>query len=209
MFDIKLNTNIRNFLVSITSSSNNIEITEIIEQDYISIDALKDIYKSNKSTQPKISLKELLTPLEFQIKEKHVRGSHYTDEFKKQLNYLKLKNEEDDYQNMIKKSNLQSKAYDDDYISPAQMNKQIKEQVTTVFNIIISVLSVIAAIWYWTKSSMVVSPEYRILLCLFFGILVLVAEVVVYNSYLNKIETAKTTERAKKEKISVIERIVI
>lgn len=47
------------------------------------------------------------------------------------------------------------------------------------------------------------------ILCLFFGILILVAELVVYNSYLRKISDAKEKERAKIEKKKVVKEIVI
>lgn len=86
-----------------------------------------------------------------------------------------------------------------DSLTPLQEHKQVKSQITTIFNIFISVASVTYAVWYWTYSSMRLSDAYRILLCLFFGLLVLIAEVVVYMSYLNKVEEAKIKERSKKE----------
>ena len=60
-------------------------------------------------------------------------------------------------------------------------------------------MSVAYAIWYWTETSWGLPLSYRVLLSVFFGILVLVAEVVVYMGYLNKIEDARTRERKKKE----------
>ena len=67
----------------------------------------------------------------------------------------------------------------------------------------------VVAIWYWTGSSSNLALHYRVITCLFFGILVLIAEVVVYNSYLNKIEDAKKRERTKKETKKVVKKIVL
>lgn len=206
MFGIVLNENILKFLKAIKNEENGSEVEQIIEQKYVSIMTLKEFYKENNA-ETKTSLRDLLSPLTFKYKETKVPGANYTNQFKQRLEYLKLKQDEDMYQDMIKKSNLRTS--DEDWVSPAQMNKQIKEQITTVFNIIVSVLSVVVAIWYWTNSSMNTSPQYRILLCLFFGILVLIAEVVVYNSYLRKIDEAKDKEKAIEEKKKVIKKMVI
>ena len=206
MFGIVLNENILKFLEAIKNEENGSEVEQIIEQKYVSIMTLKEFYKENNA-ETKTSLRDLLSPLTFKYKETKVPGANYTKQFKQRLEYLKLKQDEDMYQDMIRKSNLRTS--DEDWVSPAQINKQIKEQITTVFNIIVSVLSVVVAIWYWTNSSMNASPQYRILLCLFFGILVLIAEVVVYNSYLRKIDEAKDKEKTIEEKKKVIKNMVI
>mmetsp|Transcript_2637 Transcript_2637/g.3093 ORF Transcript_2637/g.3093 Transcript_2637/m.3093 type:complete len:209 (-) Transcript_2637:886-1512(-) len=122
--------------------------------------------------------------------------------FIKSMEQLRLKEKEEEYQKLIKPKQEFDTLYDnslDDIMTPAQAHKEIKSQLTTIVNILISVGSVVYAIWYWTDSSMKLQDGYRILLCLFFGILVLVAEVVVYMSYLNKIEEAKVKERNKLE----------
>lgn len=78
-----------------------------------------------------------------------------------------------------------------------------------MFNIFVSVASVVYAIWYWTDSSWGIRDSYRILICLFFGILILVAEVVVYLGYLRRVEEAKVKERNKKEVKKVIRSFTI
>lgn len=122
--------------------------------------------------------------------------------FIKSMEQLRLKEKEEEYQKLIRPKQEFNTLYDnslDEIMTPAQAHKEIKSQLTTIVNILISVGSVVYAIWHWTDSSMKLQDGYRILLCLFFGILVLVAEVVVYMSYLNKIEEAKVKERNKLE----------
>ena len=173
------------------------------------MESLVNLYNLYWKDSSEVSLKELMTSLDFKFKDKRKPGENYTTEFKEQLNKLRLMQQENEYQKLVNKEKEHSslvhvKEGDELELSPAQINKQIKEQVTTIFNILLSVVSVVFAIWYWTGTSMRVEVQYRILLCLFFGILVLVAEVVVYNSYLNKIDAAKQKERRKKEKKKVI-----
>lgn len=55
-----------------------------------------------------------------------------------------------------------------------------------------------------TASSWRLRDSYRVLLTVFFGLLVLVAEVVVYMGYLNKIEEARQKEYKKTEVKKVI-----
>lgn len=87
--------------------------------------------------------------------------------------------------------------------------KEVKHQITTIFNIMITVGSVGYAVWYWSGSSMRLGNGTRVLLSLFFSILVLIAEVVVFGSYLRKIDEAKIKEKGLVEKKQVIETLVI
>lgn len=220
MFQIKLNLNLKSFLKELNENKliSSEEYTTLVEdQGYMSIHTLLELYKKQDGVK-QYSIHQLLTPLEFQFKEKPTRGSSYTPEFKKQLELLRNNLKEREYQDMVKNEPLNSNnfngnnnsRYDDDsQLTPAQMNKQIKEQVTTIFNILVSVVSVVFAIWYWSGSSSRFPVGIRILLCLFFGILVLVAEVVVYNGYLQKLNEAKVKERSKREKKRVVKTIKI
>lgn len=89
----------------------------------------------------------------------------------------------------------------DDIAAPSisQQTKEVKHQITTIFNIALSVASVSYAIWYWTKSSAGLGVSARALLSIWGGLLILVAEVVVYGRYVQKVTTARVTERRKKE----------
>ncbi|SMN18858.1 similar to Saccharomyces cerevisiae YKL119C VPH2 Integral membrane protein required for vacuolar H+-ATPase (V-ATPase) function, although not an actual component of the V-ATPase complex [Maudiozyma saulgeensis] len=219
MFEIKLNKCLKTELEKLSSeatitqqqnqSFSKDEISRYIKHDSIPMSSLLSIYNLYWKDNTGVTIKELLTPLSFKFKEKRKRGEGYSKEFKEQLEKLRLVQQENDYQRLVSReketnSLVHVKEGDELDLSPAQINKQIKEQVTTIFNILLSVLSVIFAIWYWTGTSMRIDIPYRILLCLFFGILVLVAEVVVYNSYLNKIDDARKKERSKVEKKKVI-----
>lgn len=120
------------------------------------------------------------------------------------MELLRLKAQEEEYQKLVDSSPdvgplLYEQSRLEKHLTPAQMHKEVKSQITTIFNIAISVGSVVYAIWYWTESSMRLKDSYRVLMCIFFGLLVLVAEVVVYLGYLNKIEVARAKESQQKE----------
>ncbi|SCW04551.1 LAFE_0H16028g1_1 [Lachancea fermentati] len=202
MFEVRLNPKLTELLKNLEGSS---QAEEIIEKGSISMKTLIALHQEEWKTQ---SMKELLTPLEFQFKPKEEKRANYTPEFREQLHRLKLLQDESEYQEMIKRDGIAAPRSDHEP-TLAQMNKQVREQVTTVINVLISVGSVVWAIWYWTGSSSRMQIHNRVLLCLFFGILVLVAEVVVYNSYLRKIEEARLRERKKKEKKKVVKKLML
>jgi hypothetical protein len=125
-------------------------------------------------------------------------------EFVRSMELLRLKAQEEEYQRLVDSSPdvgplLYEQSRLEKHMTPAQMHKEVKSHITTIFNIAISVGSVVYAIWYWTESSMRLKDSYRVLMCIFFGLLVLVAEVVVYLGYLNKIEVARARESQQKE----------
>ena len=209
MFEIKLNDRITEFLRKFKNSAKSNEgidedIDLFLKRHAIPMQSLLFYVKEyRKDSDLQCSIKELLKPLEFEFKPKAVRGSHYSEDFKKNLEFLKYQEQELEYQSMVKRSKSVFSLQEEDELTPSQINKQIKEQVTTVFNVLVSVISVVVAIWYWTGSSTNFPIHVRLLLCLFFGILVLVADVVVYNSYLKKLEEAKVKEKTKVEKKKV------
>ncbi|AJS39960.1 Vph2p [Saccharomyces cerevisiae YJM1083] len=215
MFEIKLNDRITEFLRKFKNSAKSNEgidedIDLFLKRHAIPMQSLLFYVKEyRKDSDLPCSIKELLKPLEFEFKPKAVRGSHYSEDFKKNLEFLKYQEQELEYQSMVKRSKSVFSLQEDDELTPSQINKQIKEQVTTVFNVLVSVISVVVAIWYWTGSSTNFPVHVRLLLCLFFGILVLVADVVVYNSYLKKLEEAKLKEKTKVEKKKVLSKITL
>lgn len=174
---------------------------KLLSKSYISHQNLVLFYKDYKPTPNLVDLlkvTELYTP----NLNKSNESMPKTKEFVLSMEQLRIKAKEQEYQRLIKPKQEFQTLYDnsfDDPISPAQAHKELKGQLTTIVNVLISVGSVVYAIWYWTDSSMKLQDSYRILLCLFFGILVLVAEVVVYMSYVNKVEEAKIKERNKVE----------
>ncbi|QLQ78132.1 hypothetical protein HG537_0A03790 [Torulaspora globosa] len=212
MFQIQLNESIRSALQNAMEEeieqSRRDEIEAILKIGHLSIDSLIDHYEHY--LKGKISLKRLLSPMEFKFKAKHIPGSQYSPEFKKDMERLSLQQRENEYQELIQKSRLTfSPSGKNDDPTPAQMAKEIREQMTTVFNVLVSVVSVVFAIWYWSGSTTRLPLHYRVIFCLFFGILILVAEVVVYNSYLRKINDAKLKERSKIEKKKIVKQIII
>lgn len=183
--------------------------------------------KEKKNNQPSSNddITTLLANLSFYIPEK--RKVPQTDEFKARLQKLRILNEEKEYQRLIRSEqsiyeinstiggssaiNIQGNDDDDEsaMLTASQFNKQVKEQLTTIVNVFVTCGSAAFAVWYWTKTSMHVKESTRVFLSLFVGLVVLIAEVVVYNSYLRKMDEAKKVERRKKEIKKVIETIVI
>lgn len=110
-----------------------------------------------------------LKDINFVGSEPRIDGMNYTDEFKESLN-------------TIKKRQLLKEIYieEEKSFTPQMLHKELKEIYTTILNILITVVSSIVACWYWTPY---MDINLRVLLCLFVGILVLVADVVVYNSF--------------------------
>lgn len=212
MFEIRLNDQLKRHLEVLRKDNADEGITslsdQILEKGSVSMEALIKLY--NDQLKNRVSLQQLLSPLEFKFKEKHVPGANYKPEFKQQLQRLKLQQQETDYQQLIKKSGPPGATVaDEDMVTPAQMHREVKEQVTTVFNILVSVVSVSFALWYWSGSSSGMALHYRVLISLFFGILVLIAEVVVYNSYLQRVSDARAREKCKKERKKVVKKIII
>ncbi|KAH3899723.1 Vph2p SCDLUD_004009 [Saccharomycodes ludwigii] len=262
MFEIRLNDNIEKLLLKTLQNRNTLikihqkiedsvtylttaNIQKILSKKSIKCGALAELLEINNIKETPlipqnngIDMSAIFTPkqpLEWKFKETPKPGSNYSPEFKAQLETLRARQQEVEYQNMVtggfigdnndnssggnrtitnrfKKGIYADKSInyndiDDEELSLVEINRQIKEQLTTVFNIIISVISVVWAVWYWAGKY--VSVEYKVLLCLFFGILVLVADIVVYNSYLRKINEAKKVERSKKEKKRITKKIIV
>lgn len=160
--------------------------------------------------RPKGSLLELVKTTQMVVENKNIvrDGPPKTKQFLQSMEKLRLIEKEQEYQRLVNPKPAMGMLYEDKYdeepYNPSKAHKEVKSHVTTMFNIFISVASVVYAIWYWTNTSWGLRDSYRVLLCLFFGILILVAEVVVYMAYLNKIEAARVKERKKKEVKHVI-----
>lgn len=155
--------------------------------------------------RPTTTLLQLMKTTKMVTKNKNIVADPKpkTKEFLESMERLRLIEKEQEYQRLVHPKPAYNTLYEDKYeeepYNPARAHKEVKSHITTMFNILISVASVVYAIWYWTATSWKLRDSYRVLLCLFFGILILVAEVVVYMAYLNKIEAARIKERQKKE----------
>jgi uncharacterized membrane protein YidH (DUF202 family) len=90
--------------------------------------------------------------------------------------------------------------------------KEVKHQLTTIVNVLITVVSVGYAVWYWSGSSMGLNGKNdatRLLLSIFASIVVLVAEVVVFSGYLRKVDESREKEKNIIESRSIVETVVI
>ncbi|GMF57257.1 unnamed protein product [[Candida] boidinii] len=138
---------------------------------------------------------------------------------------LRLKQQELEYQNLIRgdsgdmssgaaAGHRQSlrQADDEPRQSAAQQMKEVRNQLTTILNVFVSVASVGYAVWYWSGTSMGsyhLNDGYRVLLALAFALLVLVAEVVVFSGYLRRVDEAREKERGKREVRTVLASVVL
>lgn len=181
--------------------------TDLLQKETIDHDALVNFYRECK---PKNSMLDLLKTTQLVIPNKNPRNENVpkTEQFVKSMEHLRLRAKEEEYQKLVNPSpamnTLYEPKFDDEPFDRVKQHKETKTHITTMFNIFISVASVVYAIWYWTDTSWGIRDSYRVLLCLFFGIIILVAEVVVYMGYLRRIEEAKVKERNKKEVKKVI-----
>lgn len=182
-------------------------IESLLKEDTISHHNLVAFYHRCK---PCTSMLGLLKTTKLSIPNKNMKNESIpkSRKFIKSMETLRLRAKEEEYQRLVHPSKemntLYETRFDAENVTPAQAAKEVKSHVTTIVNIFVSVVSVAYAIWYWTETSWKIRDSYRVLLCLFFGLLILVAEVVVYLGYLNKIEEAKIKERNKKEVKTVI-----
>lgn len=181
---------------------------ELIRTSYISHENLLQFYLDNQPTKLFLELiRQCKLYVGDYIPEECTRRKPKSKEYIEFMNKLMLEEKANEYDRLVNKRSEFQTLYDHlskDSLTPLQEHKQVKSQITTIFNIFISVASVTYAIWYWSNSSMRLNDAYRALLCLFFGLIVLIAEVFVYMSYLNKVEEAKIKERSKKEIKKVI-----
>ncbi|KAG7194052.1 Vacuolar ATPase assembly integral membrane protein [Scheffersomyces spartinae] len=180
------------------------QIDNVLSKEYITQENLVRFYRARRPTK---SLLQLISLTKLVVDKNEPEKQPKSKEFLKSIELLRLKAKEAEYQALVNPAPQFKTLYETnskDKSTAAQAVKETKSHVTTIFNVLVSVASVVYAIWYWTDSSWKLSNAYRVLLCLFFGMLVLVAEVVVYLGYLNKIEEARIKERSKKEIKKVI-----
>lgn len=134
---------------------------------------------------------------------------NYSPEFQAQLDKLRLKLEEDEYQQMVNRGKTKLEG-DDTYKSPAQVWKEVNSYITNIINVLVTVFAVVWALWTWTSyNPTVFKLHYRVLICFFGGLLALVADVVVLNAFFRKINEAKSKERNKIEIKKVIDTVII
>lgn len=128
-----------------------------------------------------------------------------SSEYLEYMEKLRVNLQEREYQTLIHNKPIDDKADEEEYTSLSQEAKVVKEQLSAIVNIILSVVSVGWAIWYWTDSSIGnLSLASRTLLSIFGSLIVLIAEVFIYTRYKMKVDDAKHVEREKEENKSVI-----
>jgi hypothetical protein len=84
--------------------------------------------------------------------------------------------------------------------------KEVKNQISVIINVVFSILACAAAIWVVAKHW---STPARLATSMAGGVLVGVAEVVVYTGYLRRLDEAKKSEKKKKEKREIVNTWVV
>lgn len=146
---------------------------------------------------------KLMTRLRAEAQEKEYRS--YLNEFKNSKESPFIMGNTDSIGSY---SFLENQLSANSTISFGQATKEVKHQLTTILNILITVGSVGYAVWYWSGSSMGADAPLRLLLSIGIALLVLVAEVVVFGGYLRKVDDARLKERSKTEIREVTETLV-
>lgn len=210
---------IRNLIESSDVSSK--DKRAIFVRGWITHKDLIKLYRMHVSKLKKSKIRQDHTLLEFlsgsKIYKEPVVGQKKTPEFITLMEQLRLKQKELEYQKMVNDDlasgnlhrmiELERERREGVDYSPSKVAKEVKSQLSTVINILFTTVSVAYAIWYWTGSSTNMSLEWRVLCSLFFTLLALVAEVVVFSGYVRKIRVARFEERHKQEKEVVVESI--
>ncbi|KAL2709462.1 Vacuolar ATPase assembly integral membrane protein VPH2 [Kluyveromyces marxianus] len=178
-----------------------------LQQEVVSFEVLAELYEQYWGDDSNINLEKLLASSDLRFKRKRVPGEEYTEEFKADLEKLRWVQKEQEYQDMIRRDSLvPAGTLNEHDPTISEINKEIKEQVAAVFNVLLTVFGTVYAVWYVTRSGWDI--HIRIILCLFSGILVLIADAAMYNVYYRKIEEARALERKKKVVKKVIKRLI-
>lgn len=204
---------------------------KLLEREFITYDDLIKIYKLQISSGGKfnniLSSFSKLTPIFTHKDPMKNKPTNKTAGYTKLMNRLKAEEQEKEYQSYLSKSKsknvVNSSRSNDNAVEKIgqysfldknnenqrsnvnSMAKEVKHQVTTIVNVLLTVFSASYAIWYWSGSSMNIDNSIRVLLSIFFGLLVLIAEVVVFSGYLKKVDEARVKEQNKKETKQVVE----
>ncbi|AMD18882.1 HBL020Cp [Eremothecium sinecaudum] len=218
MFELVLCEKLRAQLEDLLKQENNRVSDAIIalEEGKISFKALLEVYNKFWKHEDDVRLRSLLGGFQLNLLKPRIRGSDYTPSFRRHLENLRAEREEQEYQEMLSRNNRKygvglTAVGKDSGEAPtlAQINREVKEQVTTVVNILVTVFGITYGVWYVTGASGLFPPHVRVLLCLSCGILVLIADVAMYNVYNRKIEEAKINEKRTKEKRRVSKKLII
>ncbi|AET38193.1 Vph2p Ecym_2467 [Eremothecium cymbalariae DBVPG len=208
MFGLVLNERLRGQLeiLSNKDGGGDLDASLALQQGWISFQSLERLNRQYFTARDDFSGGECMQGLRFRVEPRRKKGGRYTEEFRRQLEELRVLEQEREYWRLIGKD---EEDYNKGRDSLLQINKQIKEQIAAVFNILLTVFGVTYGVWYVSGTSVVLDLHVRVLLCLFAGIVVLIADVAMYNMYGRKIEEAREVERTIKEEKRVITELII
>ncbi|KTW27667.1 hypothetical protein T552_02107 [Pneumocystis carinii B80] len=177
------------------------DISEYLKSDFIPHSVIIDISASLKNINHDIQKKE--DTLDYIL-----RGTYIYHEKKTQKNNTKQNHllkmhsiaQEIDYQRLI---GIHDPYYKNKELSKTEL-RLIKNQIFTIINILVTIFSIIIAIWIWCKNWNI---PMRIIAALSSGILIAIAEIVLYNHYLSSIKKRQDFQRNKPIKKEIINSI--
>lgn len=199
------------------------EKEKIISSSRIMFDDLKRIHTMAPSKMQLLQYMSDMIPV-FEVYERKADPEKKTKEYVTLMTRLRLEQEEKEYRQLLRKevgsyvsevdgigkyAFMRHSEVDVNKLDIGLETKAVKYQMTTIFNIFLTVASVGYAVWYWSDSSAFIGNELRVLLSIFASILVLVAEVVVFGGYMRKVDDARDRERHVAERKEVVETVVI
>ncbi|KAG4302612.1 hypothetical protein PCANB_001228 [Pneumocystis canis] len=194
---------IKNALEKYSSLNNNDkkkDISEYLKSNFIPHIIIADVSTTLKSISRNIE-EERKNSLDYILKGTYVYNEKKKNQEKKSSkeHILKLRSiaKEMEYQRLIggKTDNYENKKFN------KYESQLIKTQILTIINILISIFSVITAVWLWCKNWIIST---RIITALSSGILIAIAEIIIYNQYLSKIKKRREFEKKRHEKKEII-----
>ena len=162
-------------------------------EDYVMFISHKDLIVLSKTTS--YSLSKLVVNSSIYHPPK-AQPAPKTAEYLKLMEQLRLQQQEREYQELV---GVSFKSEADRIETPGAMVKEVKEQLSTIVNVLLSVFSVGYAVWYWSGTSTHWAVPTRTLMSVLASLLVVVAETGVYLGYKYRISEARKAEQAKQE----------
>lgn len=205
MLQLEVGKKLRSELVKLVSE-NDIKVSDVqiaLERGWITFQSLNRLYEEYWKDDDSVIAHELFNGSKLKLPKKAIPGNNYTPRFRRQLEELRIQAQEMEYQEILKVKKCsnnetiirQASLYTEPAPSIGQISREIREQTTTVINILVTIFGVVYSVWYLTGFSTYFPLHLRVLTCLTSGVVVLIADVVMYNIYHRKISEARKLEQ--------------
>ncbi|KAG5440586.1 hypothetical protein PCK2_000411, partial [Pneumocystis canis] len=177
--------------LSLSNNNKRTDISKYLKSNFIPHLVIADVSATLKNTSHNIE-EQRKSSLDYILKGTYVYNEPKKIQEKKSskenMSKLRIIAEEMEYQRLIggKTHNYENKKFN------KHEYQLIKTQILTIINILISIFSVITAVWLFCKNCLIPTSlsftNQRIITALSSGILIAIAEIVIYNQYLSNIK---------------------